>query len=77
VLPIGVSFGVGDAVVTAGAGDCLNVHDEPGLSGTVVDCLTDGTTGTVTDGPIRQDGYTWYKLDTRGWVVSTYLNAAQ
>jgi len=72
-LPIGVAYAVGDTVVTAGAADCLNVHDSPALGGTVVDCVPDGTSGTVTDGPVQADGYVWYKLDNRGWVVSTYL----
>ncbi len=73
VLPIGVAYAVGDTVVTSGANDCLNVHDSPSLSGAVVDCVPDGTSGTVTDGPVQADGYVWYKLDNRGWVVSTYL----
>lgn len=73
VLPIGVAYAVGDNVVTSGADDCLNVHDAPSLSGTVIDCVPDGTTGAVTDGPVQADGYVWYKLDNRGWVVSTYL----
>ncbi|HLZ69350.1 MAG TPA: peptidoglycan DD-metalloendopeptidase family protein [Dehalococcoidia bacterium] len=72
-LPNGVAYAVGDTVMTAGADDCLNVHDAPSLNGTIVDCVPDGTTGTVMDGPVQADGYTWYRLDNRGWVVSTYL----
>jgi hypothetical protein len=74
-LPNGVAFAVGDPVVTKGAGNCLNVHDSPSLNGDVVDCVPDGTTGDVTDGPVQADGYIWYRLDNRGWVVSTYLTA--
>jgi len=76
-LPTGVAYAVGDKVVTSGADGCLNVHDAPSLSGNVVDCVPDGTAGTVTDGPVQADGYVWYRLDNRGWVVSTYLQLSQ
>jgi hypothetical protein len=74
-LPIGVNFTVGSAVVVAGTGDCLNVHDQSGTSGIVVDCIPDGTAGTITDGPISANGYTWWRIDDRGWVVGDYLKS--
>ncbi len=70
-----VPFVTGAAVIVTGTGDCLRVHDDPSTAGTVVDCLVDGTTGRITDGPVRSDGYTWWKLDGRGWVVGDYLKA--
>jgi len=73
VLPVGVSFAVGDPVAVAGAGDCLNVHEGPSTSGAVLDCIADGTPGIISDGPVRADGYIWYRLDARGWVVSDFL----
>ncbi len=74
-LPNGVAFTVGSTVIVGGTGDCLNVHDAPGTTGTVVQCIPDGTTGQVTDGPVVADGFTWWKLDSRGWVVGDYLKA--
>ncbi|MHB8574857.1 MAG: peptidoglycan DD-metalloendopeptidase family protein [Dehalococcoidia bacterium] len=74
-LPIGVPFAVDSAVVVTGTGDCLRVHDQPAVAANVLDCLADGTTGVITDGPITADGFTWWKLDARGWVVGDYLQA--
>jgi hypothetical protein len=75
VLPIGLSFTVGSSVVVTGTGDCVRVHSDATVSSSVVGCLPDGTTATVTDGPVQADGFTWWYLDQRGWVVADYLTA--
>lgn len=74
-LPNGVNFVVGAKVVVTGTGDCLNVHDQPSTSGNVVDCVPDGTPGTIMDGPVSANDHTWWSIDTRGWVVADYLKA--
>jgi len=74
-LPIGVSFAAGATVVVTGTGDCLRVHDQPALSANVVDCLADGTAGTIVDGPVQADGYTWWEIQGEGWVDGEYLTA--
>ena len=50
----------------------LSVRDGPGTSYTRIDTAPQGTTGTVTDGPVHNDGYTWWKVDyydgvSTGW----------
>lgn len=76
-LPTGVTFVQGDTVVVAGTGDCLNVRSDPGLSSQVLTCIPDGTQGTISDGPVQQDGLTWYRLLNLGWVDAEYLQHAQ
>lgn len=41
----------------------LSVRDGPGTGYTRVDVAPTGTTGTVVDGPVDNDGYTWYKIE--------------
>ena len=61
------------AVVDAGAGDCLNLRDGPGIAAGVVTCLPSGARLAVTDGPREADGRTWWQLDGRGWAAGDYL----
>jgi hypothetical protein len=75
-LPVGYNFSQGENVVVAGTGDCLRVHTAASLSSNATDCLPDGTAATISDGPINQDGYVWFRLDGYGWVDSEYLQAA-
>jgi murein DD-endopeptidase MepM/ murein hydrolase activator NlpD len=63
----------GISITVAGTGDCVRVHDGPSLDATVVNCLPDGATATLTDGPRSADGYTWWQLSSGGWAVSSYL----
>ena len=55
----------------------LNVRAEPGLDATIVNVLPDGFEGFVLEGPVRADGYTWYRLEamgqTLGWVAGEFL----
>jgi uncharacterized protein YgiM (DUF1202 family) len=68
---------VGDAVIVAT--DRLRVHTGPGLSYGVAGVLTEGASGTVTDGPRAGDGHAWFKVNARaasGWVAAEYLALA-
>src|SRR5262249_23978944 len=53
----------------------LNVHMAASMASQKVYCLPDGTRSVITDGPQSADGYTWFRLDGLGWVVSDYLAA--
>ena len=58
------------------------VRDGPGTSHNHVDTAPGGTTGTVTDGPIDSDGYTWYEIEyddgvTNGWSAASALASAK
>ena len=67
------------ASTVAVAADELNLRDEAGLGGGVVDVLPSGTTATVVGGPENVDGYDWYQVETdagSGWVAGDYLTAA-
>ena len=65
---------VGAEVVIAGTGNCLNVRTEPGLGGSAVDCIDEGTVITLSEGPEEADDLTWWRVEGRdGWVASLYL----
>ncbi len=65
---------VGAQVVVAGTGNCLNVHEGPGLDQAAVDCINDGATITLSAGPTLTADYEWWQIEGRtGWVVSDYL----
>ena len=66
---------VGARAVVTGAGDCVNVREEPSLTGKVKQCLPDGARSRLVDGPVNADGRVWWRLDGLGWAVSTYLSA--
>lgn len=59
--------------MVSGAGDCVNVREQPSTSGTVKQCLPDGARVNVVEGPTVADGYQWWRLDGLGWAVSNYL----
>jgi hypothetical protein len=65
---------VGAQVVVAGTGQCLNVREAPGLAPTAIDCLQDGTTIKLGEGPQEVDGFQWWRIDGRdGWVAADWL----
>jgi hypothetical protein len=65
---------VGAQVVVAGTGQCLNVRDGPGLGKAAIDCLRDGTTIKLGEGPQKVDDFDWWRIDGRdGWVASDWL----
>jgi hypothetical protein len=65
---------VGAQVVVAGTGECLNVRDGPGLGKAAIDCLRDGTTIKLAEGPQVVDDFEWWRIDGRdGWVAADWL----
>jgi len=65
---------VGAQVVVAGTGQCLNVRDGPGLGKAAIDCLKDGTTIKLGEGPQEVDDFQWWRIEGRdGWVASDWL----
>ena len=65
---------IGLRAVGAGAGDCVNVREQPTTSGAIKACLPDGARLKIVDGPVSADGYTWWRLDGLGWAVGIYLS---
>jgi hypothetical protein len=65
---------VGAAVVVTGTGDCLRVRDRPGVQGTELHCLPDGTTVTIGSGPEENDDLEWWQLEGYdGWAAGNWL----
>ena len=65
---------VGAQVVVTGTGQCLNVRDGPGLGNNAIDCLQDGTTIKLGEGPEEVDDFEWWRIEGRdGWVASDWL----
>lgn len=66
-------FSPGDAVIVNT--DALNLRSGPGLDDDVVTEMWYGTAGTIEDGPVAADGYTWYQLNigVDGWAAGEYL----
>ncbi|WP_132057489.1 glycosyl hydrolase family 18 protein [Halorussus amylolyticus] len=57
----------------------LWVRDGPGTSNEHIDTAPEGTGGTVLDGPVESDGYTWWRVDyddgvSTGWSAGEYLD---
>ncbi|MGD9892189.1 MAG: peptidoglycan DD-metalloendopeptidase family protein [Dehalococcoidia bacterium] len=65
----------GVRAVVAGAGDCVNVRENPSTSAKVIQCLADGARLKLQEGPVNADGYQWWRLEGLGWAVSNYLSA--
>jgi hypothetical protein len=65
----------GVRAVVAGAGDCVNVRENPSTSAKVMQCLADGARLKLEEGPVNADGYQWWRLEGLGWAVSNYLSA--
>lgn len=69
----------GESARVAAEGGCLNLRSEPGLSGSRIACLQDGTQVTITGEAVSKDGFTWVPVSTpsgSGWVASRYLARA-
>lgn len=68
-------FAVGDAIVVAQGP--LNLRGGASISGTVLETLDEGTTGTVVGGPSAADDYQWYQIEVTdgetGWVAGQFL----
>lgn len=57
--------------------DGINVRSAPGLGNAMVIIMLNGEEGTVVEGPVEADGYSWMKLSTargEGWGVAQYLS---
>ncbi len=71
-------YRIGQAVVVT-VNDA-NVRSGPGLSNGAIRTLASGTPGTVTDGPVTNDGYTWYEIRTSagtGWMATVTFTRAE
>lgn len=64
---------IGEIVVVAGTGDCLNVREEPRIDAKVLFCRPDGWKFIIQGGPVEQGGYVWWQLGGEGWAVQDYL----
>jgi hypothetical protein len=65
---------VGAQVIVVGTGRCLNVRAGPGLGEAAVDCIQDGSTVKLAEGPQDVDGFQWWRLEDRdGWVAADWL----
>ena len=71
--PLGETIEVGSEAVVFGAGSCLNFREEAGLSGEVIACRIDGTTGDVVEGPEVGAEHTWWRLEGLGWASEQFL----
>jgi len=52
---------------------CARVRAVPALSGNVLDCLIKGVVVDVDSAPVYADGYIWWHLQGRGWMVHDSL----
>lgn len=57
----------------------LSVRDGPGTSYSRIDVAPAGTSGTIVDGPVDNEGWRWFKVDygggvKTGWSAGYYLN---
>ena len=72
-IPVGFPIG---SIVKVG-NNTINMRDNPGLTTNIVRVLGPTTEGTVLSGPIRQDNYDWYEIQTtagtRGWVAGQLM----
>ncbi len=65
--------------VTGTSGTGLRLRDQPGLNGKILMLGNETEVFKVEDGPIQQDGYTWWYLvspldpNRKGWGVADYL----
>jgi WD40 repeat protein len=71
-----------EAIVHVTAGDNLFLRSEPTVNSaeTIVSRMPDGTRVTLLEGPLRREGFTWWRLrtenDNEGWAVAFLPNAA-
>src|SRR5579864_267393 len=55
-------------------GNCARVRTIPSLSGGVAGCLYDGTTVSVSGGPVYADNLMWWQTN-KGWMAHDFLFA--
>ena len=72
---------VGARVEANPPSDWLNIRTGPGTSYTDIGDVRDGDRGTIVDGPMSSDGYTWWKVNwdssslPTGWIANVGGNA--
>ena len=70
-----VLYEVGDFVRTDGVKGVYNLRDVP--AGKYIFDLAENQLGTITEGPILQNGYYWYKIyindNKQGWIERNWL----
>lgn len=70
-------FAIGASVAVAS--ETLTYRAGPSVEAAALLVLLQGERGTITDGPVIADGYTWYELSTTdysgtpGWVAGEFL----
>ena len=68
---------VGDSVVVIGADpDCLRIREQPTQQGKQLNCMPDGTTAIVQEGPVDAETFTWWRIagdGFNGWAAGTWL----
>jgi hypothetical protein len=68
---------VGDSVIVIGLGDeCLRVREQPTTAANAVNCMPDGTTALVQEGPVEAETFTWWRVagdGFNGWAAGTWL----
>jgi hypothetical protein len=72
----GGGFTDGDRVTPTTA---LNTRHRPGTESEILATMSAGTEGEIMNGPVNEDGYTWWGVhwladDIWGWSVERYLN---
>jgi uncharacterized protein YkwD len=65
--------GAGSTMMVSTPNDCLRVHSAPTLASGVSACLADGSSVSITGGPVQADGYSWWSTAGGGWVAGQYL----
>jgi Double zinc ribbon len=73
-LPGQVSPMVGRNATVHVPGNCARVRTTPSLSGGVAGCLYDGTTVSVSGGPVYADNLMWWQTN-KGWMAHDFLFA--
>jgi hypothetical protein len=64
-------------------GEGLRIRSEPGLDSTVIFSGFDAEVFLVSEGPVEEDGYTWWYLTASydqkraGWAVEDFLSAIE
>jgi WD40 repeat protein len=65
----------GTAIVNTDNRDSLNLRADTAVNASIIERLIDGETVELLEGPIRADGYTWWRLRTaagnEGWAVES------
>ncbi len=76
-------YAIGASVAVAA--ETLSYRVAPSLDADIILLLPEGTRGTLTDGPVLADGWTWYEFSTAGygpdgatpgWVAGEFLTPA-